>query len=96
MLKKYRFNTFFVVFLVTSYDIHLLFVLCGGAASLGTPCILVYSDLRDKMVVCTKLVQWLTIAAVFMEVWYGLVVGWIPVNISPQMYQVLLPVRQHL
>ncbi|XP_011402585.1 PREDICTED: dolichol-phosphate mannosyltransferase subunit 3-like [Amphimedon queenslandica] len=43
------------------------------------------------MVVCTKLVQWLAIAAFFMELWYGLVVGWFPINISPQLYQVLLP-----
>lgn len=43
------------------------------------------------MVVFTKLVKWLMAAAVFLEVWYGLLNGWIPVDLSPQMYQMLVP-----
>ena len=44
------------------------------------------------MVVCTKAVQWLATAAVFMELWYGIVSGWIPVNLTPALYQAILPV----
>ena len=44
------------------------------------------------MVVCTKLVQWLTVAAVFMEIWYGLLNGWFPVELTPQLYEVIVPV----
>ena len=44
------------------------------------------------MVVFNKLVKWLMAAAVFLEVWYGLLNGWIPVDLSPQMYQMLVPV----
>jgi dolichyl-phosphate mannosyltransferase polypeptide 3 len=43
------------------------------------------------MVVCTKLIQWLTIAAVFMETWYVIISGWLPIQLSPQLYQVFLP-----
>ena len=48
------------------------------------------------MVVCTKLVQWLAFGAIFMEVWYGLLSGWFPVTLSPQLYEVLVPVSTEL
>ena len=44
------------------------------------------------MVVCTKLVRWMAGAAVFMELWYAAMTGWLPVTISPQLYQALMPV----
>lgn len=45
------------------------------------------------MVVCTKLVQWLTVIAVIMEVWYGLISGWMGVELPPPVSEALLPVR---
>ena len=46
-----------------------------------------------KMVVCTKLVQWLTVIAVFMEVWYGLISGWMGIQLSTPVSEALIPVR---
>lgn len=40
---------------------------------------------------CTKLVQCLAIAALFLETWYALVTGWIPIKMSKEMYSALLP-----
>ena len=45
------------------------------------------------MVVCTKLVQWLAFGAIFMEAWYGLLNGWFPVTLSPQLQEALIPVN---
>ena len=45
-----------------------------------------------EMVVCTKLVRWMAAAAVFLELWYAIVTGWLPISISPQVYQAILPV----
>ena len=45
------------------------------------------------MVVCTKLVQWLAFGAIFMELWYGLLNGWFPVTLSPQLQEALIPVN---
>lgn len=41
---------------------------------------------------CTKLVQWLAIVALFLETWYALVTGWLPINMSREMYTAVLPV----
>lgn len=46
------------------------------------------------MVVCTKLVRWMVVAAVFMELWYAAMTGWLPVTLSPQLYQALMPVSR--
>ncbi|KAL5517354.1 hypothetical protein EMCRGX_G002890 [Ephydatia muelleri] len=40
---------------------------------------------------CTKLVQWLAIVALFLETWYALVTGWLPINMSREMYTAVLP-----
>lgn len=44
------------------------------------------------MVVCTKLAQWLTLAGVILGVWYVLLSRHLPVHISPELYEVILPV----
>lgn len=40
--------------------------------------------------VCTKLVQWLTLAGVFFCAWTTLVVDILPIEISKEMHQVIL------
>ena len=49
-----------------------------------------------KMVVCTKLVQWLAVIAVFMEVWYGLISGWMGIELSTPVFEALIPVRPEM
>ncbi len=44
------------------------------------------------MVVCTKLVQWLTLVGVIGAVWYALVAELLPVRLSSELYEVVLPV----
>ena len=48
------------------------------------------------MVVCTKLVQWLAVIAVFMEVWYGLISGWMGIQLSTPVSEALIPVRPEM
>ena len=45
------------------------------------------------MVVLTKLTKFLIAAAVFLEAWHALISGWLPITLSPQLYQAILPVR---
>lgn len=47
------------------------------------------------MVVCTKLVQWLTVVGVFGAVWCALVGRLLPVQLSDELYDVVLPVSTH-
>lgn len=41
---------------------------------------------------CTKLVQWLVVIALFLETWYAVVTGWLPIKVSNELYSAILPV----
>ena len=44
------------------------------------------------MALCTKLVQWLSIGGLFIGVWAALLAEVLPVRLTPQPYEVILPV----
>ena len=44
------------------------------------------------MALCTKLVQWLSIGGLFIAVWVALLAELLPVRLTPQLYEVILPV----
>lgn len=44
------------------------------------------------MVVCTKLVQWLSVGGLLIAVWAALLVDVLPLRLTPQLYDVILPV----
>lgn len=48
------------------------------------------------MTVCTKLLQWMTLAGVFFSVWTALIVDALPVEISKEAHQVILIVSYSL
>ena len=44
------------------------------------------------MAVCTKLVQWLAAGGLFLVLWYSLVAGLLPIQLSVEVYDVIVPV----
>ena len=46
----------------------------------------------NKMVVLTKLMKFFIFVALFLETWYAILSGWLPLELSPQIYQAILPV----
>ena len=44
------------------------------------------------MALCTKLVQWLSIVGLLVGVWAALLTELLPVTLTPQLYEVILPV----
>ena len=44
------------------------------------------------MALCTKLVQWLSIGGLFIGIWAALLAEVLPVGLTPQLYEVILPV----
>ena len=48
------------------------------------------------MAVCTKLIQWLTVGVLLVSVWAGLLTELLPVSLTPQVYDVILPVSQRI
>ena len=44
------------------------------------------------MGVCTKLVQWLSVGGLLIAVWAALLAEILPVRLTPQLYDVILPV----
>ena len=60
---------------------YIVLVLDGFVRNFGT----------KKMVVCTKMVQWLAVIAVSMEVWYGLISGWMGIQLSRPVSEALIP-----
>ena len=44
------------------------------------------------MALCTKLVQWLSVGGLFIAVWLALLAEVLPVKLTPQLYEVILPV----
>ena len=44
------------------------------------------------MALCTKLVQWLSIGGLFIGIWAALLAEVLPVRLTPQLYEVILPV----
>lgn len=54
---------------------------------------------REKVVmavVCTKLVQWLSFGGLFMAVWAALLAELLPIRLTPQLYEVILPVSHQI
>ena len=53
----------------------------------------------DMMALCTKLVQWLSVGGLLIAVWAALLTELLPVRLTPQLYEVVLPVslqKNHL
>ena len=48
------------------------------------------------MAFCTKLVQWLFVGGLFTAVWAALLTEALPVRLTPQLYEVILPVSRRL
>ena len=44
------------------------------------------------MALCTKLIQWLTAGVLLVSVWAGLLTELLPVRLTPQLYDVIIPV----
>jgi len=44
------------------------------------------------MAVCTKLVQWLTAGGLLLALWYSVVAGLLPIQLSVEIYDVIVPV----
>lgn len=70
---------------------------------MATPCLIETTHLRiftvisiKMAVIFTKLMKLMIFLAVFLEIWYAVLSGWVPIELSPPMYQALLPVSKKL